>query len=170
MSERQILVAEGGKTISNPSLHVARQFGLRPSDLPGVVFFTELDVNEPGPHEGVFWPIATELFEPDSQEAESEFSYLFDLVQTAQSAADQPEERRRFLFRRRPHAPEPATPIILLTELRRLVEAEARRDKARPIVDALRDGSVKLVKFPGALAEATSIAFGQELARKLVEG
>lgn len=149
-SESQILVAEGEQVIENPSLEVAGRFGLAPSELPGVVFFTELDLERAGPHDGVYWPLPVELFEEDQQKAEDEFSRLFSLVQDARKETANPEE--------------------LLAALRKRIEAEERSQRARPILGALRVGAVKLVTFPGALLEATSIAFGQELARRTLGG
>jgi hypothetical protein len=162
-SQSEILVAKGERTIANPSLHVARRFGIGPSELPGVVFFTELDTKRPGPHEGVFWPLDTDLFEGDARAAEDEFSHLFKLVQAASMEAGESRPRRlaRFTLRRRPQAVTP--PSLLLTALRRRVQAEQRNEKARPILAAFGSGAVRIVTFPGALIEATTIAFAQGL-------
>lgn len=149
-AESQILVTEGDRIVENPSLDVASRFGLAPLDLPGVVFFTELDLERAGPHDGVYWPLELELFEQDPRDAEDEFSRLFFVIQRARTEAANPGE--------------------LLAALRRGFEAEERSERARPILAALRVGAVKLVTFPGTLLEATSIAFGQELARRSLGG
>jgi hypothetical protein len=149
-STLNVLVARSERTRKNPSLYVARAFGLGPDDLPGVVFFTELDIERPGPHEGVFWPLAIELFKEGGQEAEKAFSDLFTLVQQASMDVLHPKE--------------------FLAELRRRVEAKDRRERLRPVFAGLREGAVGLVRFPGKLLEAVAMAFGEGLARRVTEG
>jgi hypothetical protein len=141
--EEEIFVAYGEQTVANPSLEVARRFELRPDELPGVVFFTELDVTQPGPHEGVFWPLKPELFEGDAREAENAFSHLFSLVQGARAEAGDP------------------TP--LLATLRRKIEMEHSAEPSKPVVADTRRGALKAVTFRGALSEATRFAFAQGL-------
>jgi hypothetical protein len=146
-SQEQILVADGEQTVANPSLQVAQRFGLGPSELPGVIFFTELDIERPGPHDGVFWPLTPDLFEGDGREAEDELSHLFGLVHAARATATEPGR--------------------LLEALRLQVDAELFDERKRPVLEALRTGAVKLVTFPVALVEATSVAFAQGLGQGL---
>jgi hypothetical protein len=140
-SEDSILVADGDQTVANPSLDVARRFGIGPSELPGIVFFTELDGTQPGPHEGVYCPLSLEVFRGDADQAERAFSYLFGLVQQARA--------------------EVADPTLLLETLRRKVEMEHDKEPERPIVEDLRGGRV--ITFEGALKDVTTVAFATGL-------
>jgi len=149
-SEEPVFVARSERTIENPSLEVARAFGLGPADLPGVVFFTELDLRQPGPHEGVFWPLAIELFREDAVEAEEAFSGLFALINEAATDAENPSD--------------------LLAGLRSRIEAEERREKLQPLLANMRDAGIQLLRFPGKLIEAVAVAFGEGLARRVTEG
>jgi hypothetical protein len=145
----QVLVAEGGEQVRNPSLEVAGRFGLKARDLPGIVFFTELDLDRPGPQAGVFCPLRVALFK-DRANAEDKLAHLFDLVHAAKRDAKTPEQ--------------------LLASIRSRVQFERRKDMAAPLVAALRSGVISLVTFPGRLAEVAALAFGQEAGKRAVSG
>jgi len=144
--ESPVLITPARGGVKNPSLFVAQQFGLSPSDLPGVVFFTELDVYAAGPHQGVFWPLPIQLFDDDAAEAEDAIAALFELVQSARGAAD-----AALGF--------PAEPQAILDALRAEVRREQYIDRGRPILAAVREGAFRLVTSPTALIEALKLAF-----------
>jgi hypothetical protein len=145
--ESQLLAVESANAVENPSLRVAAALGVRPSELPGVVFFTQLDIHK-GPNEGLYWPISLDVFHGDRGRAENELAQLFSLVQEVVPRADSPEQ--------------------VLRELRAALQ-DARRERARaPIFAALRDGLVRVVRFPGALIEAMGEAWATEVARRMV--
>jgi hypothetical protein len=145
--ESQLVAVESAKVVENPSLRVAAALGVRPHELPGIVFFTQLDIDR-GPNEGLFWPISLEMFEGDRRQAENEFAQLFSLVQDV--------------------VPSGASPDEVLVDLRTALQ-EARRQRSRaPVFAALRDGLVRVVKFPGALIEAMGEAWATEVARRMV--
>lgn len=146
-STDHVLVAGSEKTIKNPSLEVAAAFGLSPADLPGVVFFQELDLRHPGPHEGVFWPLTIELFSGDARGAEDAFAGLFELVNEAAAEAKDSGD--------------------LLAELRSRIDAEERRERLEPLLAGLRGAGIRLLQFPGKLIEAVAVAFGEGLARRV---
>jgi hypothetical protein len=138
-----IEVADGTGTVANPSLYVAEQFGLAPSRLPGVVFFTQLDLEQSGPHEGVYSPLAAELFEGDSRGAEEAFSHLFGVVQEARSKAAE-------------HTP-------LLEALQRQLESERRPELAGPGGVAIRVAELTRVVFDAPLSQVANLAFATGL-------
>jgi hypothetical protein len=138
-----VIAVEGSDTVANPSLEVARAFGIGPNELPGVVFFTDLDLRS-GPNTGVFWPVPSDLFLDDRRAAENAFSTLFTLIQEVAADADSPEQ------------------------ILQALDAQFRLERIRgPILAALRAGLVRVVKFPGALIEAVGQAWGAELARRM---
>jgi hypothetical protein len=145
--ESQILAVQSGDTVENPSLRVATAFHVRPADLPGVLFFTRLDLAH-GPNEGLFWPLPIQLFETDRRRAENEFAQLFSLVQEV--------------------VLEDRSPEAILDALCARLRAARRERFSAPIFAALRDGVVKVVKFPGALIEAMGQAWATEIARRMV--
>jgi hypothetical protein len=149
-SEEHVLVARSERTIKNPSLEIARAFGLGPADLPGVVFFTQLDLRSSGPHDGVFWPLDIDLFRGDAREAERVFSGLFTLVNETAGHSENPSD--------------------LMTRLRSTIKDEARREQLQPLLSNLRVAGIRLLQFPGKLIEAVAIAFGQEFARRAAGG
>jgi hypothetical protein len=144
--DSQLVAVEGAEAIENPSLRVAAALNIRPRELPGIVFFTKLDLDR-GPNEGLYWPISLELFE-DRPRAETEVAQIFSLVQEAVPSAASPEQA--------------------LAGLRTLLQ-EAHRQRVRgPILAAIRDGLVRVVKFPGALIDAMGQAWATEVARRMV--
>ena len=138
-----IEVAEGTGPIANPSLHVAAQFGLGPSTLPGVVFFTQTDLEEYGAHQGVYSPLPLELFGGDARAAEEAFSRLFGIVQEAHFEA--------------------AGPDLLLPILERKLAADRQPEPRVPGAFELRVGELKPVVFNGLLSEVASLAFATGL-------
>jgi hypothetical protein len=144
--DSQLVAVESAEAIENPSLRVAGALDVRPHELPGIVFFTRLNVDH-GPNEGVYWPIPVELFEGNRRRAENDFAQLFSLVQEV--------------------LPGVARPDRVLVELEAALR-EARRARSRaPLLAALRDGLVRIVRFPGALIEAMGEAWATELARRM---
>lgn len=73
--DSQLVAVESAEAIENPSLRVAGALDVRPHELPGIVFFTRLNVDH-GPNEGVYWPIPVELFEGNRRRAENDFAQL----------------------------------------------------------------------------------------------
>jgi hypothetical protein len=160
------VVTEAGSEVKNPSLEVAARFGLTAKDLPGVVFFTDLDLDEPGPHVGVFCRLSVDLFK-DRRNAEDKLASLFNLVHTAGA------QTARALIEDSEPGFQPSEAVRtekLLGVLRVLIETERAKERAAPFLAALRTGVISLIKFPGRLAEVTAIAFGQELGKRTAQG
>jgi hypothetical protein len=84
-ADDSIFVGERGRIARNPSLEVARAFALGPDELPGVIFFTELDLTTHRTHEGVYWPLSAELFLDDARAAEARLLEMFGAVQEARA-------------------------------------------------------------------------------------
>jgi hypothetical protein len=77
----QVLLLEGREKAENPSLDVASRFGITADQLPGIVFFQDLDLDSVAPHHGVYWPIDVHLFREDPEEVEQQLSMLFSLAE-----------------------------------------------------------------------------------------
>jgi hypothetical protein len=107
-ADESVFFGDRARTIANPSLEVARAFDLEPDDLPGVIFFTELDLNAQGPHDGVYWPIDAKLFADDAHEAEDKLAELFSAVQQACAVSTDATSRLAALQERVPRADERA--------------------------------------------------------------
>jgi hypothetical protein len=140
-----VVLAPRSATVKNPSLVVADCFGLAPTDLPGLVFFADLDVAAGGHHDGVYWPLPIELFDEGGVEAENELAVVFELVQAARLAADKA-------------AGVPAHAEAILEKLDAEIEREHRADQARPIFSALRAGALRLVTSPEVVTEVARVA------------
>jgi hypothetical protein len=106
--DESVFFGDRARASANPSLEVARAFALGPDDLPGVIFFTELDLNAPGPHDGVYWPLDAKLFADGGRDAEDELSELFAAVQQACAVATDPPSRLTALKERVPRDEERA--------------------------------------------------------------
>lgn len=143
-----VMLVNTHEDFENPSLDVAARFGIGVGELPGLLFFSHLDLEGREANTGVYWQLPLELFEGPAENAEREFSELFDFVHTAQSEASEPDE--------------------LLDRLEASFERLERRRKRQPVFAAVRDGLLKVVRFPGALIESMGIAYAQESARRMV--
>jgi hypothetical protein len=146
--DSHIVAVASGQTVQNPSLRVATAFDVRPRQLPGILFFTRLEIDH-GPNEGLLWPIPLRLFEGDRRLAENEFAQLVSFIQEAVPAAGSPE--------------------VALAELNVRLEAARRERFLAPVFGALRNGLIQVVKFPGALVEAMGEAWAAELARRVTQ-
>jgi hypothetical protein len=143
----EVVLVNTHEDFQNPSLEVAGRFAIDASDLPGLLFFSNLELTDAGANTGVYWPLSLDLFEDSAQKAEEEFSELFDFVQAAHRASTEPED--------------------LLAELERKFQALDRQRQRRPIYSAIKFGLLRIVRFPGALVESMGIAYAQETARRL---
>jgi hypothetical protein len=123
---------------TNPSLEIAAKFGIGPDELPGIVFFHDLDLDSVQSAHGLYWQLPIDSFREDRIIPEKEFARLFAMVRKAQAsssdAASMMEE--------------------LKTGLRRARTSE-------PFMVAVRGGLMKLVTYPGKLIEAFLVAFGE---------
>ena len=79
--EPNVLLLEGKEKAENPSLDVAGRFGIGADQLPGIVFFQDLDLDSAAPHHGVYWPIDIRFFRKDPEQVERQLSLLFRVVE-----------------------------------------------------------------------------------------
>jgi len=141
-ADDSIFVGERGRIAKNPSLEVARAFGLGPDELPGVILFTELDLTTQRTHEGVYWPLSAELFLDDADGAEARLSEMFGAVQEARA--------------------ETADPDALLVALRKAAEVEGTATPA-PREGPRRHTDLRRVVSHNLLIEVANMAVVQGL-------
>jgi hypothetical protein len=141
-AEDSMFLGRGGRIAKNPSLEVARAFGLVPEDLPGVIFFTELDLNEQRRHDGVYWALSADLFKDDGAQAEARLSEMFGAVQEARAASSDLDG--------------------LLAALRTAAESKERAQPARRGIWGRR-GGLKPVASDSVLIEVANLAAIQGL-------
>lgn len=135
--------------VANPSLEVARMFGIPPNRLPGVVLFT-LSEDQEGVSDGVYVPLKAKLFGEDIEHVEEVFSDIFTLIQECQGHGGKPAE--------------------LLVDLQKRVKELERKERTRPVMKYLRATLVSTAGFPGKLLISMSEAFAQEAARRVLPG
>jgi hypothetical protein len=141
-ADDSIFVGEPGRIARNPSLEVALAFALGPDELPGVIFFTDLDLTTHRTHEGVYWPLSAELFVDDAGGAEARLSEMFGAVQQARAESGDLDS--------------------LLVALRKAAEAEGAMKPAGPERLRLPQG-LKPVVSRGVLIEVANMAVVQGL-------
>lgn len=135
---------EGG--VANPGLEVARMFGIRPNQLPGVVLFIvseDLKIVK----DGVFLPLKARLFEEDIDAVEDVFSDLFTLIQNCRERSHSSKE--------------------LLENLQNDVKGLRRRQHARPVFKYLEDTASAILKFPVGFLGELQRALADETARRV---
>ena len=144
---------ENQECYTNPSLILARKFGITPRELPGLVVFKTLP--ESPPRDPLFVPLAPTLFS-DHQRFEVVIAELFSRVQEAWGGACQPDAVLESL---RGHLPEIATglrfasaPAATIGEVFRDAVSSARVDHAedgnfRYIRDAERKGIKLFISY-----------------------
>jgi hypothetical protein len=142
-----VMLVNTHESFENPSLEVAARFDIRVGELPGLLFFSHLDLEGREANAGVYWPLSLELFEGPAEKAEREFSELFDFVHDAQRGQREPAD--------------------LLHNLKSGFESLERKRKRQPIFAAIREGLLRVVRFPGALVESMGIAYAEESARRM---
>lgn len=135
--------------VANPGLEVARMFGVRPNNLPGVVLFVLSDDLEVV-RDGVYLPLKAQLFRDNIDAVEEVFSDLFTLIQESRKRADDS--------------------IELLGLLRREVSRLHRRQQARPLLNYLGETAGIVLDFPRRFMDSLQSALAGELARRLSGG
>jgi len=140
---------EAHDKVINPSLQVARDFGISPNELPGVVLFTlsedKIDVTE-----AIYLQIDSKLFAEDISHVQSVFSDLFTLIGDC---------RKEDLL-----LPD------LLKELRRRVRNLTRREKFRPVTTYLKTSVKEIAQLPRDLPRTFMTAFAEAIAYKVTGG
>ena len=131
--------------ISNPSLEVARLFGLRPNQLPGVVIFRTFAESDKV-NEGLFLPLEAQLFNEEPQVVEDVFADLFSVLQEVQTST--------------------ATDGALIREVSRHIGSLVRAQKARPVIKFLRERLQAIAKLPDKLVESVGSAFGNAIVKQ----
>ena len=134
------------RAVINPSLHVAQDFGISPSELPGVVLFTlsddKIDVSE-----AIYLRIDARLFADDISHVESVFTDLFTHIgECRKKGLPLPELRK---------------------ELRSRVKHLATRRKFRSLSAYLKTSANEIVKLPRDLPRIFATAFANALVYKL---
>jgi hypothetical protein len=124
----------------NPSLQVGADFGIRPSDLPGVALFSNIKGE---PSEAIYLPMPVELFEQQGREASRVIDDLFTVIQECRTSSDTAEG--------------------LLKDIRRRVKKLKRDEKTRPIAQWLRQETVELGRLPRLAIMAAATGFGTAL-------
>ena len=127
-----------GEIIENPSLEVAKLFGITARQLPGVVLFN-FDKSSDKVSKGVFLPIAAELFEAEPDHVEDVVADLFSLINDCRS-----------------HSP---TPERLLDVLATRMNELAGRERRRPFIKYLKSLVQKLTELPADFTRAAAEAF-----------
>lgn len=135
--------------VINPSLQVAQEFGISPSELPGVVLFT-LSEDKINVSEAIYLQVDAKLFADDISHVESVFSDLFTLIGDC---------RKEDLL-----LPE------FLKELRSRVRNLTRREKFRPVSAYLKASVKEIAKLPQDLPRIFVTAFADALAYKMTGG
>jgi len=135
--------------VYNPGLEVARMFGIRPNQLPGVVLFTLSD-NEEIVTDGVFLPIKVQLFADDISSVEKVFSDLFTLIHECHERSSNPKE--------------------LLQNLSDEFARLRTKERLRPIVGYLKETALAIVDFPRNFMGALERALAEEVSRRLTGG
>ena len=132
--------------VINASLHVARLFGIRPNELPGIVFFT-LGEDGIGVSRGVYYPLKAELFGAELGKVDKVIADIFTLVHESRDASSQD----------------------LLTELDKRVSAMQRSEQRRPALDFAAGALKMLADLPHTLLNSMATAFGRALADGIVQ-
>ncbi len=136
-----IIVKGSAGRSANPSLDVAAKFGISPDQLPGIVFFRDLDFESKESPQGIYWRIPAESFREDRDILEHEIAHLFSLVQAARRNS--------------------ADTTSMFNELNKALGRMRRLDTNEAFMTLIGRGLIQVVTYPGKLIEAFIIAFGQ---------
>jgi hypothetical protein len=139
--KNDVLIVDGKGKSANPSLEVAAKFGIGPDQLPGIVFFRDLDFNSREASRGIYWRIPTEIFREDRERVEREFAQLFSLVQRARRDS--------------------RDAASMFDELKSSLRQMERSGANRQFMALFGRGLMHVVTYPGKLIEAMVIAFGK---------
>ena len=135
--------------VINPSLHVARDFGISPNELPGVVLFT-LSEDKNDVSEGVYLPLESKLFVQDISRVEEVFSDLFTLIGDCRK--------------------EVKTTSELLRVVRKKVGTLRQKEKFRPVTKYLKLNLQAVATLPRDFIHALEYAFANAIATKTTGG
>jgi hypothetical protein len=139
--------AEKEKSLENPSLKVARIFGITADQLPGIVFFTLPKFQEGN---GVFFPLKAEMFNDNSLRAEELLSQIFSIVQKCQ----QQSRNEETLFQ------------YLSIEIDKLI----KREKAKPFKKYLGRNLQAISNIPTSFFETIGNALSDNIFDMIVKG
>ncbi len=131
--------------VYNPGLEVAKMFGIKPNQLPGVVLFI-LDKDGKIFTKGVFLPLETKLFTEDIKAVEEVFSDLFSLIQECREKSDNAEE--------------------LLQNLSDEVASLKRKGKLRPLMNYLKTAALAVINIPIDFFDNLGGELAKEVARR----
>jgi hypothetical protein len=137
--------SEEGTIAVNPSLEVARLFGVGPDELPGVLVFTSFDENDEVNH-GAYLRLKAGLFDHDLSGVERAFSELFALFQDVQR--DIRDDDRL---------------LDTLDHRMRLLRVD---NQLRPILQLIVGGLKSLTTLPKDFLTAMATAFGEAAAKR----
>jgi hypothetical protein len=128
----------------NPSLEVAKLFGLGPADLPGVLIFTSFratgEVNR-----GCYLPLKASLFAEDMAGVEKALVSLFTLFQDVQREVSDDD--------------------LLLSALDQRMKGLRTSTRLRPMVTLVGGGLKSLTTLPKELLTSMATAFGAAAAK-----
>jgi len=136
-----VIVVGGSSGRTNPSLDVAAKFGISPDQLPGIVFFRDLNFESKESPQGIYWRIPPESFREDQDILEREIARLFSLVQNARRNS--------------------ANTTSMFDGLKKALEGMRRHDSNEAFMAIIGKGLIRVVTYPGKLIEAFIIAFGE---------
>lgn len=138
----RIALVQSKASIQNPSLEIARDFGIRPNQLPGIALLTRLSDEKAA----IYFPLKSEAFEKDSREIEALLADLFTILQECQEDAASPDQ--------------------LLSRLQSEIATLRRTQQMRPILQYAKETLLTLVTLPKTLPEVASKAFAQTFAQE----
>jgi hypothetical protein len=139
--KNDVVIVEGNPRSANPSLDVAAKFGISPDQLPGIVFFRDLNFESEESPQGIYWRIPLESFREDQDILEREIARLFSLVQNARHNS--------------------ADTTSMFDELKKALEGMRRLDTNEAFMALIGRSLIRVVTYPGKLIEAFIIAFGE---------
>jgi hypothetical protein len=137
------------RNLQNPSLKIARDFGIAPGELPGVLAFSVLPKSDQI-GKGAYLSLRIELFEGDPQKAEDFFAGLFSVFRSAQEATQ--------------------TPAELLARLRDDFSAVKRKEFFKPAVNVLVGSLKDLTKLPEKILLSVAEGLGKAIGGKIAGG
>jgi len=136
---------EGTGKIINPSLEVAKLFGIKIAELPGIVFFSDVEETSRC-NRGVFVPLQAKAFD-DSDSAEKIVREIFSVVEAVLS--------------------ETLTGDLLISRLEAEFKQLRARKKFEPLANYLGDILRLAVEYPKKFIDALGDAFAKEMAARL---
>ena len=140
-ADGEVVAVSGPDVVQNPSLEVAARFDIGANQLPGIVFFGDVDFHAFTGSRGVYWPLGLDLFSEEGRAAEAAFAELFATVRAARLRAEDET-------------------VDIVVSLQEALSDFRRSEAARPLGASMGKGVLRIVSYPGKLLEAMLVAFG----------